>query len=228
MIEQDLERFYSAIAVDTEVERRVRAAVTSRPGTSKRVPMVAGVLAAVAVVIVAVVWASVRHPNTGSLPADSDSPRPSVSPSSTAPSPIATASPSPHLLQSPPAVHNTVVGTIAFRGKPVNGAHVVISVFPENDHTPVGHTVTVLNFKPELSGTGGAYRVHVPRKAFTPKWSGSDYMNITVDVYSRSGSTEWNVPLDRHGYTTAPMRINFDLGKQTVTINGHTETCQVI
>ena len=211
MITDELQRFYDGIAVDPEVERRVIAAVTGRPARQRSRLAVFGPIAVAAAVIVIAVLLAVL-PGGGGAHTQPVGPQPTVA-------------------VIPPKAPGTISGAVLRNGHPLRGAQILIQAWPNStiaSRAKVGSTVRTGAVGNVVSDAHGSYVIHVPQRVLIPRYlEGGDWLNVEVDVFSSTGHTSWNAPIHFHGGRTQPMRFVFDLGKRTVTVNGHTSKAPV-
>lgn len=209
MITDELQRFYDGIAVDPEAERRVIAAVTSRPARQRsKLAVIAPIAVTAAVIVIAILVVVLPGGGSHNQPLG----------------------PQPTAAVIPPTQPGTITGAVLRNGVPVPGAQLVIQAWPKSSviaHLKKGAGVPEAKVGDAVTDAHGSYVMHVSPQALTGRYlqgsgPGDEWIDLDIQAFSRVGGTLWAHSLHLRNGTTEPLRFVVDLGKHTVTLNGYT------
>jgi len=207
-VEQELERFYGDLRPDPDAERRVIAAVTASTTRAPRWrPVLVVALSAAAAVAAAVLVAVLRPDGHSQQHVIHDGP--------------ATVR-----LVIPPAQRNAVVGAVADNGRPLAGARVTLMFEPPAKavgQLKPGQAFPLFRAGSATTDDQGGFTITVNPATVPPQYVEGSVLHADVTVELPDGrATGQPTPIRLTRGNSAPMRIVFDFGHKTITVNGET------
>ncbi|MCL8251450.1 hypothetical protein AERO_08640 [Aeromicrobium fastidiosum] len=137
------------------------------------------------------------------------------------PTPVATAGPDTGTV----ALH----GVVSMDGKPVRGAFVVATLWPEDtSDVPEGGVVDTLDLPTVTTGDDGAYVVRIDPDRLASRYFGGDYLNVDLRFSTTTSMSSWSTTVDlvddrvwrstdRARVGDPVLRLDVDLGRRTIT-----------
>lgn len=142
----------------------------------------------------------------------------------------------PAITSGPTSGTLVVHGVVNQGGKPLSGAKVWLTLWPEDtDEVKEGETVDTRDSKPVTTDDDGRYALSLDPDTLTSRYFDGELLNFDITVFDKNkagswGSTVWLV--DRRVWRSDEtalvgdnvLRMNFDLGKPGITtIDSHGE-----
>jgi len=216
---EELADFYRSISADEKVVDRIIATATGRtrsapPGRSPRRVWLP--IAATVAVVVALALATAGLRTTGhDQPPGTRHSSPTVRKTITHANAVL-----------PPVQPDTISGVVLYDGQPLEGAEVVVLLQlngTESSKLKAGDVVPARALTVPTTDVHGSYTVRFTDADLADtKNQDGPYINFEIDANSAKGSGTWNYTAVLRNRHTTGLRIVFDLGRATVTVDGKT------
>lgn len=119
-----------------------------------------------------------------------------------------------------------VHGVIKNDGKPLSGAQIGLTLFPEDNDAPAG-PIDTYDPKPVVTGSDGRFALRLDPEKLTSEYYNGDFLNYDINVFSDDKMGSWSSTvylIDERVWRSAErariadnaLKMNFDLGKQTI------------
>lgn len=123
-----------------------------------------------------------------------------------------------------------VHGVVDKNGKPVSGAQVWLTLWPEDDDTPDGGVVDTRSEHPVTTGDDGRFVLSLDPDRLESRYFNGDFLNFDIEVWGDGQLGRWGSTVeliedrfwrgdDEDRIADDALQIDFDLGtKPTVTL----------
>lgn len=123
-----------------------------------------------------------------------------------------------------------VHGVVEKDGKPVTGAQVWLTLWPEDDDTPEGDVVDTRTEDSVTTDGDGRFLVSLDPDELEPRYFNGEYLNFDIEVWNDGQLGGWSSTVnliderfwrqdDQEGIADDALKIDFDLGNRpTITL----------
>ncbi len=120
-------------------------------------------------------------------------------------------------------------GVVSMNGKPLRGASVVATLWPEDtSDVAEGETVDTRDLPTITTDGDGAYVLRIDPDRLTSRYFGGDFLNVDLSFTTKKVMSSWSTTVDlvddrvwrsteRARVGDSVLRLDADLGRRTVT-----------